>query len=150
MDVILQEPIQGVGKIGDVVSVKTGYARNFLLPQNKALRATAENIAKLEEKKAALEKEQGTLIKAAEAHSEKLAEATVSIARPASETGQLYGSVKARDIADALGESKVDVERSMIQIGTPIREVGEHTIKVALHPEVIVELQVSVERATNN
>lgn len=149
MQIILKETIQGLGKLGEIVNVKPGYARNFLLPREKAMPASEANIKAFEVTKKELEKTAAASKTAAEKEAVKLEGVSVTIARNASETGQLYGSVKARDIEAALAESKTTVARSNIMIGQPIRTVGDHTVSVALHPEVIVKLAVEVVRQSN-
>lgn len=146
MNVILLEQIQGVGKLGDTVSVARGYARNFLLPNGKALPASKENMAKFEAERTTLEATRSTAKAAAEKLSVKFTDLSVSISRQASETGMLYGSVKSRDIEAALAEKSIEAARANIQIGTPIKEVGDHSVKVFLHPEVVVDLNVNVTR----
>ncbi|MDD9911467.1 MAG: 50S ribosomal protein L9 [Alphaproteobacteria bacterium] len=146
MDVILLEQIQGVGTLGETVSVSRGYARNFLLPRGKALPASAENLAKFEAERKDREASMAEGRTRAEELATQFTDLTVMIKRQASETGVLYGSVKARDIEAALAEKSITVARSEIQIGTPIKEVGNHDVKVYLHPEVVVSLNVAVER----
>lgn len=146
MQVILLEQIQGVGQLGDTVNVARGYARNFLLPRNKALPASKENMAKFEAERSEREENRSQAKSEAEKMSSKFTDLSVDVKRQASETGMLYGSVKARDIESALAEKNLDVARASIQIGTPIKEVGEHTVQVFLHPEVVVEVKVNVTR----
>lgn len=146
MQVILLESIQGVGQIGQTVNVANGYARNFLLPRNKALLANKDNVAKFEADRKAFEAKQGEAKKNAEAQAAKLENASVTLQRQASEVGMLYGSVKARDIETALDEKGITVEKSLIQIGAPIKEIGEHTVQLFLHADVVVPLAVVVER----
>lgn len=146
MQVILMEQIQGVGQMGDVTNVANGYARNFLLPRGKALLANKDNMAKFEAQKAEMAKTQATEKAAAEKAAEKLAGVSIKLNRQASEVGALYGSIKARDIEASLLEQGHTVARQNIQIGTPIKEVGDHTVQLFLHPEVVHELPVTVER----
>lgn len=146
MQVILLEAMHGVGKIGEVVRVKAGFARNFLLPRNKALVATKDNLANVEAQRADLETKSAEAKKAAEKLSAKFEGLKLALNRYASETGQLYGSVKARDLATALSEKNLTVETSAILIGEPIKMVGDHTIKLVLHPEVIITVPVVIER----
>lgn len=146
MQVILLEPLQGVGQMGDTVSVKAGFARNFLLPRNKALPASKQNVALFEKRKAELEKQMEARKTEAEATAAKLDGVSVKLSRQASETGQLYGSVKARDIESALEEQGIEVQRSQIWIGSAIKVLGEHNVQISLHPEVLVELPVNVVR----
>jgi large subunit ribosomal protein L9 len=150
MKIILLETIVGLGDIGDEVTVKPGYARNYLLPCNKALTATKNNKAIFEAQKAELEKAS----KEAKKEAEKVATSiekvqAVMVERQASEVGHLYGSVKARDIQEALKESGVEIERSQVQISEPIKELGEFNVKIALHSDVVSDLQVQVNRQTS-
>ena len=146
MQVILLEQIQGVGKLGDVVSVARGYARNFLLPRHKALPASKENMAKFEAERKEREANREQAKATAEEYAIKFTDLTIKLERQASEAGMLYGSVKARDIEAALAEKSLDVARANIQIGNPIKEVGDHTVQLYLHPEVMVEITVTVAR----
>ena len=146
MEVILLERISRLGNMGEKVSVKPGFARNFLIPQGKALPATETNLQKFETQRADLEAKSLDAKKSAEVLSETLKDVSVTVTRQASETGHLYGSIKARDIAEALKEKGQNVDRSAIQIGEPIKEVGEYTVRVALHPEVVIRVAVNVER----
>ena len=149
MQVILLERINRLGKMGETVNVKAGYARNFLLPQEKALPATKANLKKYEARRKELEAKSEAARQEATSISETLAGVTVTLPRQASETGQLYGSVKASDIADSLMSDGKQVKRSMVQIGEPIKNLGEYEVRVALHPEVIVKVAVNVERQSN-
>lgn len=149
MQVILLEHIQGVGAMGDEVAVARGYARNFLLPRHKAVLASKENRAKFEAERADREAKSAAAKAEAEAQAEALQDVTVSISRAASETGVLYGSVKARDIETALAEKGQTVPRRFIQIGQPMKELGEHHVQLFLHPEVIVPLQVNILRQSS-
>lgn len=146
MQVILLERIAGLGNMGEEVVVKPGFARNFLLPQGKALPATKANQTVYEARRAELESDNETRKSQAEGLAAKLEGVKVTIQRQASETGMLYGSVKSRDIAEAVTAQGVELARSAVQIGEPIKEVGEFTVKVALHPEVVETLTVNVER----
>ncbi len=146
MQVILLEHIQGVGAMGDEVAVARGYARNFLLPRQKAVLANTENRARFEAERAEREANSAASKQAATEQAETLQDVAVSIMRAASETGVLYGSVKSRDIESALDEQGHTVPRRLIQIGQPMKELGTHTVQLFLHPEVIVPLQVHVVR----
>ena len=139
MDVILLERVGKLGHIGDTVRVKDGYARNFLLPRGKALRATDANKKKFEVRRADLEARNTELKRSANDVSSKLEGATVVIIRQAGETGQLYGSVSARDIAEALSAAGHKVERSHVAIQQPIKTLGMHSVPIHLHPEVEFE-----------
>jgi large subunit ribosomal protein L9 len=149
MKIILLETITGLGKIGDEVTVKPGYARNFLLPKNKALTATKANMTIFEAKKAELEKTSKEAKKVAETIATSIEKVqAVMVERQASEVGHLYGSVKARDIQEALKTNGVEIERSQVQISEPIKELGEFNVKIALHSDVMSDLQVQVNRLT--
>jgi len=145
--VILLEKIEKLGEMGDTVSVKPGYARNFLLPQNKALRATDANIAYFETQKSALEKRNAEKKKSAEKHAKSLDKLTVTVIRQAGESGQLYGSVTARDIADSINESIDEkIERNMVDLNQNLKEIGLYQVTVALHPEVKKDVQINIAR----
>lgn len=147
MDVILLERIAKLGQMGDVVTVKDGFARNFLLPQHKALRATAANKAKFDAQKAQLEAANLERRSEAEAVATKLDGMQLVIIRAASEKGQLYGSVNARDIATAVTENGVTLSRSQIAIADPIKVLGIYKVDVVLHPEVTVNVEINVARS---
>lgn len=148
MQVILLNGIHGVGRVGDVVKVKAGFARNYLLPRKLALIANAANTAEVEAKKAQLEAESAKAKAVAEKAATKFENLTLSISRNASETGQLYGSVKARDLAVELNGKGLDVDASQVLLSDAIKMVGEHSFRVALHPEVVVKVTLNVERTT--
>jgi large subunit ribosomal protein L9 len=147
MEVILLERIENLGQMGDTVAVKPGFARNYLLPQKKALRATKENLALFEAQRAQLEAQNLEKRQEAEQVSGKLDGLSVVMIRSAGDTGQLYGSVSARDIADAVTEAGFTVVRSQIILDKAIKVLGLHPIRVRLHPEVAVEIQVNVARS---
>lgn len=147
--VILLERIENLGNLGDVVSVKPGYARNYLLPQNKALRANKANLAYFEAQKKQFEADNEKRKKDAEKRAKKLHNVTVSLIRQASESGQLYGSVASRDIATILTETtKEAIGRSMVDLNQNIKTIGLFPINVILHPEVIVSVTVNVARTS--
>jgi len=146
MDVILLERIGRTGHIGDTVTVKDGYARNFLLPQGKALRATEANKKKFELQRADIEARNADTRAKAEAVGEKLAGAMFTMIRQASESGQLYGSVSARDIAEAAAAEGHAVVRNQVVLNTPIKTIGTTKVMIALHGEVEVEVTVNVAR----
>ncbi|MFZ2586694.1 MAG: 50S ribosomal protein L9 [Alphaproteobacteria bacterium] len=146
--VILMEGIHGVGTVGQVVRVKSGFARNFLLPRKLALLANKLNVAKVEAQKSELEAKNAASRKAAEAEAGKFKDLKLVITRHASETGQLYGSVKARDFADELASKGLKVEPSQIILTDAVKMVGEHTIRAALHAEVLLSIPVTVQRKT--
>ncbi len=147
MDIILLERIEKLGTIGDIVTVKDGYARNFLLPQKKALRANDANKAVFEANRERLEKENAEKRTAAEATGEKVAGAEVVLIRAASNTGQLYGSVNVRDMVAGLTEQGHDVNKKQVIMGAPIKTIGMHDVTVALHPEVHVTVKANVARS---
>ncbi len=147
MDVILLERVEKLGKIGDVVKVKPGYARNFLLPQKKALRANKANLEYFETQRGALEAANEERLKGASGVAGKLDGLTITLIRQASETGQLYGSASARDIAEAIAGEGFEVERRMVRLDQPIKLLGLHPVRVALHPEVPVTVTVNVARS---
>ncbi|MCQ2562816.1 MAG: 50S ribosomal protein L9 [Alphaproteobacteria bacterium] len=139
MKVILTEKITKLGNIGDAVEVKTGFARNYLLPNNKAMRFTKENLAVFEAKKAELVARQENAKKEAESKVDAVKNAKLHMIRQAGDTGQLYGSVSSRDIARALKEiANVSVESAQVLLGAPIKSIGAFDTKIALHPDVVV------------
>lgn len=145
MKVILTEKITKLGNIGDTVEVKTGFARNFLLPNGKAMRFSKENVALFEAKKAELQARQEAAKKSAEANVDAVKNAKLYMIRQAGDTGQLYGSVSTRDIARTLKEvAGVMVESAQVLLGSPIKSVGAFDTKIALHPDVIVPVKVYV------
>jgi large subunit ribosomal protein L9 len=146
MEVILLEKIERLGGLGDVVKVKNGFARNFLLPQKKALRATEANKAVFEKDRAALEAKNAEMKTSAEAIAEKIDGMDLTIIRQAGDTGQLYGSVSTRDIAEAASSDDAGVKRNQVILDKPIKILGLHPVRVSLHPEVSVSLTVNVAR----
>jgi large subunit ribosomal protein L9 len=146
MRIILLERIENLGQMGDVVRVKPGYARNYLLPRNKAVRATEENRKRFEETRAQLEASNLQRRSEAETVAAKLDGLSVVLIRQAGEAGQLYGSVTARDIADAVTAAGFTVDRQQIRLHQPIKALGLHEVKVGLHPEVVVSAVVNVAR----
>ena len=148
MKVILLERIGRLGQMGDVVTVKNGFARNFLLPQKKALRATAENSKQFETQRVQLEARNLELKKEAEAVNTKLNGKTFTAIRTAGDTGQLYGSVSARDLADMVTEGGFTIDRRMVSLDSPIKTLGLHTAKVQLHPEVLAKITLNVARSS--
>jgi len=147
MKVILLERVGKHGHIGDEVTVKDGYARNYLLPQQKALRATEANRARFERDRAQIEKRNQERREAAAGVAQGLNGATVTIIRQAGETGQLYGSVSSRDIAEALSANGQTVARSQVVLADPIKTIGIHTVPLHLHAEVDVSVNVNVARS---
>jgi large subunit ribosomal protein L9 len=144
VQVILLERIERLGQMGDVVNVKPGFARNFLLPQKKALRATKQNLEVFEQRKTQLVADNLQRREEAEQVSKKMIGLTVAMVRQAGESGQLYGSVNARDIAEAIDAGGFTVGRGQVIIDKPIKTIGVHTVRVSLHPEVAVSVGVSV------
>ncbi|MEM7690456.1 MAG: 50S ribosomal protein L9 [Pseudomonadota bacterium] len=147
MDIILLERVEKLGTIGDVVTVKDGYARNFLLPQKKALRANEANKKVFEANRERLEKENAEKRTDAEALGAKVEGAEVILIRAASNTGQLYGSVNVRDMVAGLVEQGHDVDKKQVIMGAPIKTIGMHDVTVALHPEVHVIVKANVARS---
>ena len=147
MDVILLERIEKLGAIGDVVKVKDGFARNYLLPRKKALRANESNRKLFEANRARIEEENANRRSDAEKASKSIDGKSVQLIRQASNTGQLYGSVSARDIVDALDAEGANVGKSQVVLDRPIKSIGMHEIKIALHPEVVVVVKVNVARS---
>ncbi len=147
MEVILLERIEKLGQMGDVVNVRPGFARNYLLPQKKALRATAENRNYFETQRAQLETTNLELKKEADGISQKLDGLSVTIVRQASDNDQLYGSVTVRNIAQAITEAGFTIDSKQVQMARPIKSVGMHEIIVRLHPEVGVKITVNVARS---
>jgi large subunit ribosomal protein L9 len=147
MQVILLERVAKLGQMGDVVEVKPGFARNYLLPQGKALSASAQNIADFEARKAQLEAQNLETRKEAEAMADKLNGQQFIVIRQASDSGALYGSVSTRDAADAATENGFSLERKQVALTRPIKELGLHDVIVTLHPEVEATIQLNVARS---
>ncbi|MDX1717131.1 MAG: 50S ribosomal protein L9 [Anderseniella sp.] len=146
MQVILLERVEKLGAMGETVRVKDGYARNFLLPRGKALRATEANMAKFEAQRAELEAKNAAAVEAAKTDAEKLDGSSYVLIRQAGESGQLYGSVSTRDIAAAASESGVSVNRNQVVLSDPIKTIGIYDVKIALHGEVACTVQINVAR----
>ncbi|MDG2032979.1 MAG: 50S ribosomal protein L9 [Rhodospirillales bacterium] len=147
MDVILLERIEKLGQMGDVVSVKPGYARNYLLPQNKAVTASENNRAHFETQRTQLEAQNLERKSDAEAVGQKMDGTFVTMVRQAGDAGQLYGSVNARDIASGLLEAGYTVTRNQVSLAEPIKAIGLHEVSIALHPEVSVMVTANVARS---
>ncbi|MBD3729165.1 MAG: 50S ribosomal protein L9 [Sphingomonadales bacterium] len=147
MDIILLERIEKLGTIGDVVSVKDGYARNFLLPQKKALRANEANKKVFEANRERLEQENAERRSEAAKAGEKVDGAEIVLIRSSSNAGQLYGSVNVRDIAMALAEQGHDIDKKQVIMGHPIKTLGVHDVRIDLHPEVSVTIKANVARS---
>lgn len=148
MEVILLERVARLGQMGDVVRVKDGFARNFLLPRGKALRATSENRTRFEAMKSELQARSQSLKTEAAGVAEKLNGKSFTVLRQASESGQLFGSVSPRDLVRLISEAGFPVNRNQIALSTPIKNIGRHTVPIALHPEI--ESSISVIVARNN
>lgn len=146
MQVILMERIEKLGQMGDVVTVKPGFARNFLLPQRKARRATKANLAEFEQQRAQLEAENLERRGEAQKVGEKLDGLTVVLIRQAGESGQLYGSVNVRDLAEVVTAAGFTIGRAQVELDTAIKSLGLHTVKIRLHPEVTVTVTANVAR----
>lgn len=144
MKVVLLERIEKLGRFGDIVTVKNGYARNFLIPQKKALRATNENIQYFDKQRATLETQSQQLQTKAEGFAKKLEGFKLLIIRQASESGILYGSVSARDLAKLVSEEGQTITATQIKIPQPLKSIGVHTIPIQLHAEVRVEVLASI------
>lgn len=146
MEVILLERIARLGQMGDVVRVRDGYARNFLLPQGKALRANKANMAQFESQRAQLEARNLERKTEAAAVAEKLDGQAFIVIRSAGDTGQLYGSVSTRDVADLVSAGGFSILRTQVQLNAPIKTLGVHKLKIALHPEVDASITVNIAR----
>ena len=146
MNIILTEKINNLGKLGDTVNVKDGYARNFLLPHGKAIRATKENLEMFSKEKAKREAENQSNKDEAEKLSESIKDISIVILRPASETGQLYGSVSTRDITKKLLEKGFSITHKQIILEKPVKELGLQKINISLHPEVLIKITLNVAR----
>jgi large subunit ribosomal protein L9 len=144
MDVILLQRVERLGQMGDIVKVKPGYARNFLIPQNVAVRATADKIEEFKSKKAQLEAQNLKLKQEAQAVAAKMDGLVVVIVRQAGESGQLYGSVRSSDVSEAATKAGFTTLSSQVKIPSPIKILGLHPVRVVLHPEVEVEVRLNV------
>lgn len=145
MEIILLEQVVNLGRLGDLVNVKEGYARNYLIPQGKAQRATKENLAEFEQKRAELEAQQAKILSDAQAKFEKIDGASIEIMQKAGVDGRLFGSVTHYDIADALNVQGYEVNKNQIQMPTgPLKQIGEASISVSLHAEVVATIRVTV------
>ena len=150
MQIILLEKVANLGNLGEVVKVKDGYARNFLIPTGSARRATAAAVKEFEDKRAELEKAAAAKLAAAQAEGEKLGGKTVSVTQKAGVDGRLFGSVTNHDVAEALGKLGFNVAKAQVRMpGGPLKTVGEHAVTVALHTDVVVDLTVAVVGETD-
>ena len=146
MEVILLERVEKVGKLGDVVKVKDGFARNYLLPQNKALRANKENLSVYEKEKEKYEKLNKDKLAAAAKIANNMDDVSINIIKQASDSGQLYGSVSTRDIADELNKEGYIIEKKQIVLKSVIKTVGQHEVRIVIHPEHIINIMVNIGR----
>lgn len=146
MEIILLEHIDRLGKMGEKVTVKDGYARNYLLPSKKALRATQANVAFYEKQKAELEAHNKALLEEAKSKAESLKGYTAVLIRQAAETGQLYGSVTIRDVADLVKNAGFAIERRQVQLDKPIKDLGIYEVNLKLHPEVNQKVYINIAR----
>ncbi len=144
MKIVLLERIEKLGKMGDVIDVKDGFGRNYLLPQKKALRATKDNIAYFEKQKATLQEQSKDLQTKAEGIAKKIGAVELIMIRQSSEAGNLYGSVSSRDIVKGLQEKEITINHTMVRIEKPVKMVGVHEIKLILHPEVTAFVKISI------
>ena len=147
VELILLQRVEKLGQMGELVKVKPGYARNYLLPQKKAIRANKANLAQFEAQRAQLEAANLKRRDEAERVAERMQGLAVTIIRQAGESGSLYGSVSSRDIADACGESGMTINRSQVVLSSPIKSLGLSTVRVVLHPEVDMPVTVNVARS---
>jgi large subunit ribosomal protein L9 len=147
MKVILLERVERLGTLGDVVNVKDGFARNFLLPRAKALRATSANLKVFEHQRADIEARNAKTREAAAKTGESLDGTSYILIRQAGESGQLYGSVSARDVADAVNEGGGKIDRAMVVLDKPIKTLGVHAVKVKLHAEVVLTVNINIARS---
>jgi large subunit ribosomal protein L9 len=149
MKVILLERVERLGSLGDVVSVKDGFARNYLLPRSKALRANSTNMKVFDDMRVDIEDRNAKAREAAAKAGKKLDEASYVMIRQAGETGQLYGSVSGRDVADAVNAEGGKIDRSMVVLDRPIKTLGVHQVKVRLHPEVSITVNINIARSVD-
>ena len=145
MEIILLEQVVNLGRLGDLVNVKEGYARNYLIPQGKAQRATKENLAEFQQKRAELEAQQAKILSDAQTKFEKIDGASIEIMQKAGVDGRLFGSVTHYDIADAVNVQGYEINKNQIQMPTgPLKQIGEASISVSLHAEVVATITVTV------
>ena len=147
MEIVLLERIEKLGQMGDVVKVRDGYARNFLLPQKKAMRATKENMISFNERRATIEARNLVLKQEAESVAVKVDGRQIVVIRQAGDSGHLYGSVNSRDITESLIADGFNIGRQQVQLQAPIKNLGEHSVKISLHPDVAVFITVTVARS---
>jgi len=147
MEIVLLERVEKLGQMGDVVRVKDGYARNFLLPEGKALRATKANLARFEAERAQLEARNLELKKEAESVAQRLDGQSFVVLRAAAESGSLYGSVSPRDVAEAVSAGGFSVDRKQVVQDKPVKELGLHSLRIMLHPEISATVTINVARS---
>lgn len=147
IEVILMQRVDKLGQMGEVVKVRPGYARNFLLPQGKAIRASKDNLARFEQQRGQLEAQNLKRREEAERVAERVQGLSVTIIRSAGESGNLYGSVSARDVAEACTQAGLSIGRQQVLLEQPIKSVGLATVRVELHPEVVLPVTVNVARS---
>ena len=147
MEVILLERIEKLGQMGDVVTVKPGFARNFLIPQRKALRATKENLSVFESQRAQLEADNLARRQEAESVAGKVEGLSIVIIRQAGDSGQLYGSVSSRDIAESVTEAGATIQRGQVVLDRPLKSLGVHPVRIRLHPEVSINITCNIARS---
>ena len=147
VELILLQRVEKLGQMGEIVKVKPGFARNYLLPQKKAIRASKDNLARFEQQRAQLEAQNLKRREEAERVAERVGGLTVVIIRQAGESGSLYGSVSSRDIAEACTAGGLSIDRSQVLLGHPIKTLGLHTVRVMLHPEVVLMVTANVARS---
>jgi large subunit ribosomal protein L9 len=149
MKVILLERVERLGALGDVVTVKDGFARNFLLPRSKALRATSANMQVFEARRSEIEASNAKARDAAAKSGDKLDGSSYVMIRQAGESGQLYGSVSGRDVADAVNAEGGKIDRAMVVLDRPIKTLGVHAVRVRLHPEVAITVNINIARSAD-
>lgn len=146
MEVILLQRVEKLGNVGDIVNVKNGYARNFLIPTGKVLRATNENKVEFERRKSQIEQENSAKREVAEKEAKKIEGKFITIIRQAGDDGRLYGSVSARDISDEASKLGVEINRSQVSLSKPIKAVGVHAERIFIHPEVAANINIIIAR----
>lgn len=145
MQIILLEKVANLGQLGDVVKVRDGFARNYLIPQGKAKRATRENLAEFEQRRTELEKAQGALLAQAQEKADKLDAHMIQVVQKAGVDGKLFGSVTNADVAEALKREGFEVQKAWVRMPQgPLKNIGEHEVKLALHTDVVVTIKVAV------
>ena len=149
MEIILNETIPSLGFVGDVVKVKPGYARNYLFPRGVAVEASKHNKKRVEHRKRLLEVKRATLLKEAQGYRDRLVGVCVSVEKTVSPEGKLYGSVTTTEIAEHLAKGGITIDRKLIITAEPIRSLGEHTVSIKLHPDVVATVKVEVKKSVS-